>query len=287
MARAVTAAGRLEPGAPYPVGPVLRWLAAHAVPGLEVCDVAARRHRRAVGPAAVIEVDFADPRALRVDIDADPRQRPGIERAVRGWLDIDAPTAEIDARLARSPVLAPLVAARPGLRVLGALDGFETAVMTILGQHVSVAAARRFGTRLVERYGSDGRGGLRAFPSPAVLAAAAPDQVQQAVGVTHARARSLHALAARVAAGELDLAPGADSAAARAALLALPGIGPWTADYLALRVFRDADAFPADDLVIKRAVGAARAADARAAAESWRPYRAYAAVHLWTALAFA
>lgn len=275
---------------PYPVASVLRWLAAHAVPGLEHCDPGALRHRRSVRTASgpgVIDVSFADPLSLELAMDvARPEDAPAIEPAVRRWLDIDAPVEQIEAHLSRFPLLAPMVAQRPGLRALGALDGFEAAVMTVLGQHVSVAAARTFGGRMVAQYGSPGRGGLRMFPSPQQLAAVDPPDLQAAVGVTHARARTLTALCAAVASGALILDEAADPAAARAELLALPGVGPWTADYLGLRVYRDADAFPADDLVIKRALGAARAKDAIALAQPWRPYRAYAVIHLWTSMAF-
>lgn len=275
---------------PYPVTSVMRWLAAHAIPGLGECDLAALRHRRSVratsGPG-VIEVSFADAHSLELTMDlASPVDAAGVEAAVRRWLDIDAPVARIEAHLACFPLLAPMVAQRPGLRVLGALDGFEAAVMTILGQHVSVAAARTFGGRLVAQYGAPGPGGLRMFPTPQQLAEPEPSDLQAAVGVTHARARTLRALCATVASGALVLDPTADPVSARAALLALPGVGPWTADYLALRVYRDADAFPADDLVIKRALGATRAKDAIALAQPWRPYRAYAVIHLWTSMAF-
>ncbi|MCW2602639.1 MAG: putative DNA-3-methyladenine glycosylase [Pseudonocardiales bacterium] len=274
---------------PYPVAFVLRWLSAHAVPGMEQCDPSTRRHRRAIRAASgpgVIEVDFSDPRTLELTMElASPADAPGVEAAVRRWLDIDAPVTAIEAHLMRFPLLAPMVAARPGLRALGALDGFEAAVMTVLGQHVSVAAARTFGGRLVAEYGAAGRGGLRMFPGPDPLAAAGPADLQAAVGVTHARARTLQSLCASVASGALVLDASADPVAARAALLALPGVGPWTADYLALRVYRDADAFPADDLVIKRALGVARPKDAIALAEPWSPYRAYAVIHLWTSMA--
>lgn len=282
---------RIALNRPYPATFALRWLAAHAVPGLEECDVPGQRHRRAVRAAsgpAVIEIGFADPLSLELSIDvADADDGPGIEDIVRRWLDIDAPVERIEAHLARSPLLAPMVAARPGLRALGAVDGFEAAVMTVLGQHVSVAAARTFGGRLMAEYSEPGRGGLRMFPGPGRLAAAEPPDLQAAIGVTHARARTLHELCAAVSSGSLVLDSGADPIAARAALLALPGVGPWTADYLALRVHRDADAFPADDLVIKRALGATRAKDAIALAEPWRPYRAYAVIHLWTSVALA
>lgn len=276
---------------PYPVASVLRWLAAHALPGLESIDLAGLRHRRSLaapsGPA-VIGVDFSDPLDIRLTMGlARASDAAVVEAAVRAWLDLDAPTEQVEAHLGATPLLAPMIAARPGVRVLGTLDGYETAVMTILGQHVSVSAARTFGGRLIAAYGGEGAEGYRQFPAPAAIAAASAPDLQAAVGATGARARTLVELSGAVADGRLILRPDADPLDARSTLLALPGVGPWTADYLALRVFRDHDAFPADDLIIKRALGVTRPKDAIAVAQQWRPYRGYAVIHLWTAMAFA
>lgn len=285
----VRASVRFPLEAPYPVEPVLRWLRAHAVPGAEGTDSALARHRVAMhapsGPA-VVEVDLSDARTPTVTLDlADGSDAPAVEAGVRAWLDVDAPTELIDAHLGGTSALAPLVSARPGLRALGALDPFECAVRTILGQHVSVSAARTFGGRLVAAFGSQAPSGLCCFPTAAALAEVDPGHLQRAIGVTHARARTLAALCLAFADAPSRLGTGADPRQARADLLALPGIGPWTADYLSLRVWRDPDAFPADDLVIRRALGVRRAAQARAIADQWRPYRAYAVIHLWAAAA--
>jgi AraC family transcriptional regulator of adaptative response / DNA-3-methyladenine glycosylase II len=184
------------------------------------------------------------------------------------------------------------------LRVPGAVDGFELAVRAILGQQVSVAGARTLAGRLVVRCGlplAAPDGALtHAFPSAAELAAAALD----GLGLTGARIRALHALAQAVAAGRIALdTPAVTSAACRAAganarsaavcaaLVELPGIGPWTAAYVAMRALRDADAFPATDLGVRNAfVRASLPADPRSIesrAEAWRPWRAYAVLHLW------
>jgi AraC family transcriptional regulator, regulatory protein of adaptative response / DNA-3-methyladenine glycosylase II len=174
---------------------------------------------------------------------------------------------------------------RPGLRILGYADGFEGAVLTVLGQQVSLAAARTFAGRLVEAFGTAGPGGLRLFPDPDALAAAGPEAVRAAVGLTGARARTVHALAAACADG-LRIEPGGDHAWIRSRLLALPGIGPWTVEYLAMRALRDPDAFPEGDLALRRALGAGSAQEVRAAGRRWSPLRAYAVFHLWTSHAY-
>ncbi|KAE8764242.1 DNA-3-methyladenine glycosylase family protein [Georgenia thermotolerans] len=278
---------RLALRPPFAVAPVLAALAAHAVPGVELADPAAARHTRSVpaphGPA-VVAVHLT---AEHVDatVHAHPADEAAVVALVRRWLDLDADPAAVAAVLGADPLLGPLVAARPGLRVLGHVDGFEAAAVTVLGQQVSLAAARTFAGRLVAAYGGPAPLGLRAFPRPAVIAAAAPEELRAAVGITGARARTLIALAVACADG-LDLRPGQDPAEVRRRLLALPGIGPWTADYLALRALGDRDALPATDLVLRRALGNPPAADVVGQAERWRPLRAYAVTHLWTAQAY-
>nr|WP_226921308.1 AlkA N-terminal domain-containing protein [Georgenia subflava] len=273
---------------PFAVDAALAALAAHAVPGVEVVDVDAGRSTRTVpgghGPA-VVSVRLGEDRVdAHLDL-AHPDDEPAVVALVRRWLDLDHDPAAVADVLGDDPVLGPLVAARPGLRVLGHVDGFEAAVSTVLGQQVSLAAARTFTARLVAAFGTPAPGGLTAFPRPETLAAVDPDQLRVAVRVTGARARTVHALAVACADG-LTIEPDMDPAETRHRLLALPGIGPWTADYLALRVLGDRDAFPAGDLVLRRALGGVGAAAARATAERWRPVRAYAVTHLWTAAAY-
>jgi 3-methyladenine DNA glycosylase/8-oxoguanine DNA glycosylase len=268
---------------PVALEPLRRFLAASAVPGLDRLDPVTGAHTRSVptpaGPAAVT-VEPADGAAVRVTI------HPGADTAtvlaaVRRWLALDADPSAPDTALAADPELAPLVTARPGLRVPGAVDGVETALLTVIGQQVSLAAARTFAGRLVAAFGEPAPLGLLAFPNAQRLADAGAAQLQAATGVTHGRARTLAALAEAAADG-LALHEGADRAVTRSALLALPGIGPWTADYVALRVLGDADAFPADDLVLRRAMGVRTAREAVARAEAWRPWRGHALLHLWT-----
>ncbi|WP_242676867.1 AlkA N-terminal domain-containing protein [Rhodococcus sp. ABRD24] len=265
-------------------------LAAHAVDGLERHDGDTGAHTRVVpaehGPALVtVEFDAPDHVSAAV-LPAHTDDVPHVLLLVRRWLDLDADPATVDAALLNHPTLAPHVAARPGLRVLGSVDGFETAVLTVLGQQVSLSAARTFGSRLVAAFGdSTDFDGFTSFPAPETLAGLDPSVVQQTVGLTGARARTVQALAAAAADG-LHLGPDADPHEFRTGLLALPGIGPWTVDYLSVRVLGDRDAYPSGDLVLRRALGVKTPREAAAASESWRPWRAYALFHLWTAQAF-
>ena len=260
------------------------------MPGLERIESPGGRHVRALagptGPAVVaVDLDDATGSVAAHLWPASPQDLAPLTARVESWLGLDAGTAA-DAHLARDPLLAPLVAARPGLRVPGALDGAEAALLAVLGQQVSLRAARTFAGRLVEAFGEPAPAGLRLFPHVDSLREAGPDALRSATGVTGARARTLHALATAAAAG-LALDAAADRSAARAALAALPGIGPWTTEYVAARALRDPDAYPADDLVLKRALGVRTAREAEARAESWRPWRAYALLHLWTREVFA
>ncbi|MCF7203391.1 DNA-3-methyladenine glycosylase family protein [Pseudomonas oligotrophica] len=204
---------------------------------------------------------------------------------VRRMFDLDADPQVITAHLGRDPVLAPLLAASPGLRVPAAYDPFEQAVRAVVGQQVSVKAAVTITRRLVERLGEplpaapDGVHLL--FPSAEALAGATLDNI----GMPAKRLAALQHLAEAVAAGrlQLDIAAGADELVRQ--LCRLPGIGPWTAEYIALRGFGAADAFPSADLGLLKAPlwgtepPSANALAARA--EAWRPWRAYAAVHIW------
>ncbi len=226
--------------------------------------------------------------ALRAHISASlvPALLP-VAAKLRALFDLAADPARIEPHLAVDPALRALVAARPGLRVPGAFDGFELLARAILGQQVSVAAATTFAARLGERFGEPLETPLAALtrlsPSAARIAAARVDSIA-AIGLTRSRAESLRAAARACAEGGLDLAPGADPDALRAALLALPGIGPWTAEYVLMRAVAWPDAFPHGDLGLRRALGIDDARAVLARAESWRPWRAYGALHLWTSL---
>jgi AraC family transcriptional regulator, regulatory protein of adaptative response / DNA-3-methyladenine glycosylase II len=184
--------------------------------------------------------------------------------------------AAADEHFARDPWLGPLVAARPGLRVPGTVDGGELAVRAVFGQQVSLAAARTLAARMLTAVGDPLRepvGTLtHAWPAPEAIVEYAPS-----LAMPRSRQRAVAALAAALADG-LRLEPGAD---ARAELLALPGVGPWTAEYVAMRALGDPDAWLPTDLGVRH--GLARLGAGAEAAEAWRPFRAHAVVHLWAA----
>jgi AraC family transcriptional regulator of adaptative response / DNA-3-methyladenine glycosylase II len=179
--------------------------------------------------------------------------------------------------------LGPLADARPGLRVPGTFDGFELAVRGVVGQQISVRAARTMLGRLARAYGAtlaDGESSWRLFPNAARIAALSPEDMT-ALGLTNARARTLVGLARAVANGAVHLAPDGDVEPTIASLMALPGIGAWTANYIAMRALRWPDAFLPSDLGVLKALGETRPARALRRSEAWRPWRAYAVIHLW------
>ena len=273
---------------PYDLARVLGFLAARAIPGVERVDATgyARTLALASGPAVVRVGPVPGRHALVLRVTGAPAsallQLTGEARRV---FDLAADPALIGAALGPDPLLGPLVRRRPGLRIPGAWDAFECAVRAVLGQQVSVEAGRTLARRLVARAGTTlpqaTEGLTHLFPSPAALAGAD----LAGLGLTSARAHALEALARAVADGRLDLRAPADEVTA--GLAALPGIGDWTAQYVALRALGEPDAFPAGDLVLRRAAaggGAPLTARALAArAEGWRPWRGYAVLHLWGA----
>lgn len=276
----------LEFTPPFDAAAVLGNLRAHAIAGAEVVegDTITRLIEAPSGPVAVAVT--LTPESVRASIgSANEADVAEATTVIRRWFDLDLDPSAVAAVLGTDPVVGPLVEARPGLRVVGSANGFETAVMAVLGQQVSLARARALGAMLVDAYGEPGPAGLRVFPSAATLAAVPLDELRATLRLTGMRALALHSLAAAGASG-LELSPEADPAQARAELLALPGIGPWTADYLAVRVLGDRDAFTAGDLVLKRALGRVSTREAEAASQAWRPYRAYALFHLWTATSY-
>jgi AraC family transcriptional regulator of adaptative response / DNA-3-methyladenine glycosylase II len=278
---------------PHDLARLLSWFGGRALTGVEELTgveqpgepLGYRRTVRLAHGPAIIGLSAGAPGSLTLTLDLDDqRDLAAAISLCRDLADLDADTTVITAALAADPVLAPLLSARPGLRIPGCADGFEMAVRAVLGQQVSVAAARTLANRIVARHGEayDATGPLtHLFPTAARLAEADLD----GLGITGARVRSVRALANAVADGGLTLNRDADRAAARTALLALPGIGPWTADYLALRALGDPDAFPVGDLVLRQSAARlslpATEKGLAAHAERWRPWRGYAAVHLW------
>lgn len=282
---------RLACREPFDAAGWLGFLAARAIPGVE--QVTQDRYARSVQTAAGPGIIELLPRPgqghvlLRARLSGLGAVSPVVGRA-RRLLDADADPAAIGAALATDGLLAPLVRARPGLRVPGAYDGFELAVRAVLGQQVSVAAASTFAGRLAAQHGRPlaadgpldgpaGRPGPRVvFPGPDVLAEAD----LAGLGLTTARQRTLRGLAAATASGRLTLDPGADPGEIAARLAELPGIGPWTIGYILMRAAADPDAFPEADLGLRRAL--ARLGVPAGHPARWRPWRAYAAMHLWT-----
>lgn len=274
--------------------PPLDWPAAlafrrtRAVPGVE--QVAGQTYRRSIsagGRSGWIEVRPArNEDSLEVRIHhPEPGQIRGIVASTRFHFDLDVNIDAVHADLGRDPLLAPLLQATPGLRLPCAWTPFELAVRAVLGQQVSVKAATTVAGRLAARFGDvleNAPPGLdRVFPSAEVLATADLD----GIGLTGQRARTLRGLAAVVAdePGLLDPAPTTEAFIER--LCALPGIGPWTASYVAMRGLGEPDAFPSADLGLMKAVGVSKGREVEARAEPWRPWRAYAAIHLWHSLA--
>lgn len=280
---------------PFDGGALLGFLASRAVPGIEEVEAGAWRRTAEIGGSeGTVEARLDDgPRpALLLRLEGlGPAAALEAARRAGRLFDADADPAAIGAHLSRDAALAPLVAARPGLRVPGAWDPFETAVRTVLGQQVSVKAARTLAARLAGRFGRPlppraARGGLtRLFPRPADLA----ERDLASIGLPARRAETLRTLAREVALGRLDLGPAASLEEALGRLAGIPGIGPWTAQAIALRAFGEPDAFPAGDLGLRKALAGGgplpteSAVNERAAA--WRPWRAYALLHLWTDLA--
>jgi AraC family transcriptional regulator of adaptative response / DNA-3-methyladenine glycosylase II len=281
---------RLRYQPPYDWASMLEFLRARSIDGVERVNEDGYARTIQVGEdRGTVSVRPADGDALCAVVRF-PRLSalPAIIARLRRVFDLAADPVPITAHLARDPTLGPLIAARPGLRVPGAWDGFELAIRAVLGQQVSVEAARRLAGRLVAQYGdplAHGDEGLtRLFPTPRTLASADLTSLP----MPRNRSAAIGAVAAAVVADPnlFSADRGLDEAIER--LRAIKGVGAWTAEYIALRQLRLPDAFPATDVGLMRAMadGDGRrpsAAELLARAEPWRPWRAYAAQHLWAA----
>ena len=281
---------------PYDWAAMLAFLEARAIAGVE--SVAGNAYSRTVdldGHHGVVSVRQGSGDALRVTVTFPLLSAlPAINARLRRVFDLSADPHAIGAHLSGDTTLSPLVAARPGLRVPGAWDGFELAVRAVLGQQITVAAAVGLAGRLVARYGEPLPAGVGAeglthvFPRPERLARAD----LSTLGMPKSRAAALSSLAGAVVADPQIFGAGRSLEEAITRLRALPGIGEWTAQYIAMREMRESDAFPAADVGLMRAMAAAGGARPTARtlleqAERWRPWRAYAAQHLWASLAAA
>jgi AraC family transcriptional regulator of adaptative response / DNA-3-methyladenine glycosylase II len=281
---------RLPYRAPLEGAALVDFLARRRVPGVEqVTGGAYRRSLRLPHAAGIVELAPADGHVRARFWLEDLRDLGAAVQRCRALLDLDSDPHAVAEALGADALLGPLVRAAPGRRVPGHVDGHELAVRAVLGQQVSVAGAATLAGRLVAELGEPLATPLgmvtHLFPSADALAAADP----ATLAMPATRARALLALAAALASGELVLDAGADRDQARSRLLALPGVGPWTVEYVAMRALRDPDAFLPTDLGVRHALERlgqdARPAAAEALAERWRPYRAYALQHLWAQLA--
>lgn len=280
---------RLPVRAPFAYEGLFGHLAATAVPGVEEYrDGAFRRTLRLPnGNGIVALTPHHDHVRCRLVLD-DLRDLTSAIARCRRLLDLDADPEAVVEALSADPDLAALVAKAPGQRIPRTVDEPELALRVVLGQQVSTKAARTHAARLVRHYGepiTDPDGALtHVFPRMADLAEIDPAHL----ALPRARQRTVTALVAALVAGDVELGPGCDWNAARAQLLAVPGIGPWTAEVMAMRGLGDPDAFPVTDLGVRAAARSLGLPDdARALTErslQWRPWRAYATQHLWTAL---
>lgn len=263
---------------------VFGWLRARAVDGVEIATADAYERTITLPRGAGRFRVSVGGHGLRLDARlADPADQPELITRVRRLFDLDADPGEIDAALSRHPELRASVAATPGLRVPGAVDGGEMLVRAMIGQQITVAAARTALSRLTAALGETLPDGSRLFPTMAAIA----EHGAEVLRGPGARIRALTGAAALIAAGELDVTAGDDPHAQREALLALRGIGPWTADYVRMRVTGDPDVFLPGDVAAR--AGAARLglpADAKPL-EAWAaraaPWRSYLTAHFWRA----
>lgn len=276
---------RLAVRQPFHAEALIDFLAAHILPGVEtIRDRTYARVLRLPHGLGVMALTLHDD---RVDCElelADLRDTAVAIGRARRMLDLDADPVSIDTVLGADPALRDLVAAAPGLRVPSHVDGFEVAVRTIVGQQVSVAGANTVLGRHVPTRGTpvdfalaESFGLTHAFPKAEAFAEADP----ATMGMPQSRARTIIDLSQAVADGKLELDPGVDREAVREQLLSMRGIGPWTADYIAMRALANPDILLTTDLVLKRELE--RRGITAGDTERWRPWRSYAGMHLWRA----
>ena len=275
---------------PYDFAALLAFLRTRALPGVELVDE--HSYARVFGPVDApgwlrVRAWPGGEHALQLELHCpQSTQLLGVVTTLRRMFDLDANPQAIADTFRHDAILGPLLARRPGLRLPGGWDGFEIAVRAILGQQISVAAARTLATRIVQRWGEPlptaPMAGLeRLFPTPAALAQADLREI----GVTTTRAATISGMAQALLAGRVDFRAEQSLDEFVARWVALPGIGEWTAHYMAMRALSDPDAFPAADLILRREATTdttplgTKALTLRA--EAWRPWRAYAVIHLW------
>lgn len=264
---------RLAYRPPYDWPRVLGFLRARALPGIEqLSDRAYQRALPEVSAGARLQVTLdAAHDALTLQLTAVPTKAiPFVVQRVRRMFDLDADPLAIASVLLRDARLKPALMARPGLRVPVGFDPWETAVRAVVGQRISVAATRTLLTRMIA---SDGR-----FPSPDQLGL----RDLAGIGLTRSRAATIQSLARAVDSGRVHFRAGQSLDAFVEGLVQIPGIGPWTAHYIAMRALGHPDAFPFGDLIVRRALGDPKPRHERDIADTWRPWRSYVVLHLWT-----
>jgi AraC family transcriptional regulator of adaptative response / DNA-3-methyladenine glycosylase II len=274
---------RLRFRPPYDWKGMLAFLAPRATPGVEAVE--SDRYLRSIslnGNQGYFEISLDEANngiAARVQF-GDPRSLFFITERIRAMFDLNADWTAIVQSLRTDPALARRIEADPGLRVPGCWNGFELTVRAILGQQVSVKGATTLAGRLVQALGqplSATAGITHLFPTPQILA----DSSFSGIGLTRARAETIQALARAVCDGQISFEAVADSSDLLARLCEIPGIGKWTAQYVAMRALGEPDAFPSSDLGLLRVLNLSSARELERRAEAWRPWRAYAAMHLW------
>lgn len=269
---------------PYDFDAMLGYLSGRAIPGVEVVDDTSWRRAISLdGVNGTVSIS-RDEKKHRLVADFHMTGPvvivDGIAR-VKDLFDLDAAPAEIQDHLANDPALGKSIKARPGLRVPGAWDPFELVIRAIIGQQISVAGARTLLGRLAQAFGASvelGDNFTHLFPEPEDLAG----KDLQSIGLTKSRAATLQAIASAFVKDRDYIHTAMETGEATRRLLAIKGIGPWTAEYVILRALRNPDAFPASDLILMKSAGVKKPKDLEMQAEAWRPWRGYAAQHLWT-----
>jgi AraC family transcriptional regulator of adaptative response / DNA-3-methyladenine glycosylase II len=274
---------RLRFRPPYHWDGMLKFLAARATPGVEAVE--ARSYRRSIswnGRDGYFEVSMDERQEsllARIQF-GHPQSLIHIVERIRAMFDLNADWAAIVRTLRTDPMLSERVRAEPGLRVPGCWNGFELAIRAVLGQQITVKGATALAGKLVQAFGrpfSLGNYLNRLFPTPEVLA----DARLVSIGMPSARAETIRALARAVCDGQISFEGIVDSDTFLARFQEIPGIGKWTAQYVAMRALGEPDAFPSGDLGLLRALSCGSSRELERRAEEWRPWRAYAAMYLW------
>ncbi|MCB0871102.1 MAG: DNA-3-methyladenine glycosylase 2 family protein [Solirubrobacterales bacterium] len=265
---------RVEANGPVDTDSILSTLLRHEVAGLTETSLRECTHRRTVvvdDKPVELNLVFGDD-GIKVAHEGDQVDPESVVRLVRRWFDLDTDIAGIDRELSSHRRFADQVFSQPGIRITGYPDRWEAAAMIVLGQQVSLGAARTFAGRLVAAYG-ERQADLLRFPVPGRVASEPVDRLREKLGVTGARARTIRALSGLFS---------EDSGADAEGLVGLPGIGPWTVACFSIRGSNAPDEFPGSDAVLRRALGGVDSREAELIAERWSPIRSYAAVRLWT-----